>query len=153
MSDQKDVVRRFFATLSTGDLAAIGEFFTDETIWQVNDVARGIPTQRGRNAIISDFFRPIREGLFEPGDPKISIRRLIADGDWVVAEATAFGRLLNGKQYINEYVFVMQVVGDKIRYVREYLDSDYAHAISADAAGATGAEGHVAETLEASGHD
>ncbi len=30
MSDPKDVVRRFFATLGTGDFAAIGEFFTDD---------------------------------------------------------------------------------------------------------------------------
>jgi len=153
MSDPKDVVRRFFAMLATGNLDAIGEFFTDETIWQVNDVARGLPAQRGRNAIISDFLRPIREGLFEPGDPKISIRRLIADGDWVVAETTAMGRLLNGRQYINEYVFVIQVVGDKFRYVREYLDSEYAHSVAAGIAGAGGAEGHIVETLEALGHD
>ena len=153
MSDPKDVVRRFFATLSTGDFAAIGEFFTDESIWQVNDVARGLPAQRGRKAIIDDFLQPIREGLFEPGDPKISIRRLLADGDWVAAETTAMGRLLNGKSYINEYVFIIQVVNDTIRFLHEYMDSDYAHSISAGAGGAGGAEGHVSETLKALGHD
>jgi ketosteroid isomerase-like protein len=29
MSDPKDVVRRFFATLGTGDFHAVGEFLTD----------------------------------------------------------------------------------------------------------------------------
>ena len=33
MSDPKDVVRRFFDTLGTGDFAAIGEFFTDDSVW------------------------------------------------------------------------------------------------------------------------
>jgi len=47
MSDPKDVVRRFFDTLGTGDFDAIGKFFTDESVWQVNDVARGLPAQRG----------------------------------------------------------------------------------------------------------
>jgi ketosteroid isomerase-like protein len=32
MSDPKDVVRRFFATLSTGNYTAIGEFFTDDSV-------------------------------------------------------------------------------------------------------------------------
>ena len=88
----KDVVRRFFDTLGTGDFAAIGEFFTDESVWQVNDVARGLPAQHGRKGIIDDFLQPIREGLFEPGDPKVEIRRLIGEGDWVVAETTGRAR-------------------------------------------------------------
>jgi ketosteroid isomerase-like protein len=149
----KDVVRRFFDTLGTGDFAAIGEFFTDESVWQVNDVARGLPAQHGRKGIIDDFLQPIREGLFEPGDPKIEIRRLIGEGDWVVAETTGRGQLLNGNHYENEYVFVIQVAGDTVRFLREYMDSDYAHSISAGAGGAGGAGGHVSETLKRLGHD
>jgi ketosteroid isomerase-like protein len=83
MSDAKDVVRRFFDTLGTGDFARIGEFFTDDSVWMVNDVARGLPRQQGRKAIIDDFLQPIREGLFEPGDPKVEIRSMIAEGDRV----------------------------------------------------------------------
>jgi len=153
MSDPKDVVRRFFATLGTGDFAAIGEFFTDESVWQVNDVARGLPAQRGRKGIIDDFLQPIREGLFAPGDPKVEIRRLLSEGSWVVAETTARGELLNGNHYENEYVFVIEVDGDSVKYLREYMDSDYAHSISAGSGGAGGAEGHVSETLKALGHD
>jgi len=153
MSDPKDVVRRFFETLGTGDFAAIGEFFTDESAWQVNDVSRGLPVQRGRKGIIDDFLQPIREGLFEPGDPKVEIRRLIGEGDWVVAETTGYGTLLNGNNYVNEYVFVIQVDGDTVRFLREYMDSDYAHSVSAGAGSAGGAEGHVSETLKRLGHD
>ena len=153
MSDPKDVVRRFFETLGSGNFAAIGEFFTDDSVWQVNDVARGLPAQRGRKGIIDDFLQPIREGLFEPGDPKVEIRRLIGEGDWVVAETTGYGTLLNGNNYVNEYVFVIQVDGDTVRFLREYMDSDYAHSVSAGAGSAGGAEGHVSETLKRLGHD
>ena len=154
MSDPKDVVRRFFGTLGTGDFAAIGEFFTDDSVWQVNDVARGLPAQHGRKGIIDDFLQPIREGLFEPGDPKIEIRRLIGEGDWVVAETTGRGALLNGNHYENEYVFVIQVAGDTVRFLREYMDSDYAHSISAGSGGAgEGADEHTSETLRRLGHD
>jgi hypothetical protein len=71
----------------------------------------------------------------------------------VVAETTAFGRLLNGNNYVNEYVFVIQVDGDTVRFLREYMDSDYAHSISAGSGSAGGAEGHVSETLKRLGHD
>jgi ketosteroid isomerase-like protein len=152
MSDPKDVVRRFFATLGTGDFAAIGEFFTDDSVWQVNDVRRGLPSQRGRKAIIDDFLQPVREGLFEPGDPKIEVRRLFAEGDWVTAETTGRGKLLNGNDYENQYVFVIQVDGDKVRFLREYMDSDYAHSISAGSRGGQ-AEGRVSDTLKRLGHD
>src|ERR1700743_3380415 len=106
MSDPKDVVRRFFATLGTGDFAAVGEFFTDESVWQVNDVARGLPAQRGRKGIIDDFLQPIREGLFEPGDPKVEIRRLIGEADWVWAETSARRTLPHGQHDENEYVIL-----------------------------------------------
>jgi uncharacterized protein len=153
MSDPKDVVRRFFDTLGGGDFDAIGQFFTDDSVWQVNDVARGLPVQRGRKGIIDDFLQPIREGLFEPGDPKVTIRRLIAEGSWVVAETTGTGKLLNGNSYMNEYVFIIQVDGDKVRFLREYMDSDYAHSVSAGSGTAGGAEGHVSEQLKRLGHD
>lgn len=131
-TDPKDVVRDFFATLSTGDFDAIGEFFDDDSVWMVNHVTRGLPSQRGRRAIIEDFLRPVREGLFQPGDPKVEVARLIAEGDWVVAETIGRGTMKNGKPYENCYVFVAQVDGERIRFLREYMDSAYAFAVSAE---------------------
>ena len=58
-------------------------------------VANGFPSQRGRS-IIDDFLQPVREGLFAPGDPKIEIIRLIAEGNVVAAETIGRGALLNG---------------------------------------------------------
>jgi uncharacterized protein len=153
-SGPKDVVRRFFATLGTGDFAAIGEFFDDDSVWQVNDVARGLPAQRGRTGIIDDFLQPIREGLFEPGDPKIEIRSMIAEGSRVAAETTARGTLRNGNHYENEYVFIIEVSGDTVRHLREYMDSDYAHSVSAGSGSSgEGADEHTTETLRRLGHD
>ena len=152
-SDPKDVVRRFFAALGTGDFTAIGEFFTDDSVWMVNDVARGLPAQRGRKAIIDDFLQPIREGLFEPGDPKVEIRSMIAEGNRVAVETTARGPLLNGNHYENEYVFIIEVDGDTVRHLREYMDSDYAHSISAGSGAAGEADEQRAETLRRLGHD
>jgi uncharacterized protein len=153
-SDPKDVLRRFFAALSTGDFAAIGEFFGDDSVWMVNDVARGFPSERGRRAIIEDFLQPVREGLFEPGDPKVEIRNMFGEGDWVAAETTARGMLRNGNHYENYYVFIAQIEGDRVKFLREYMDTAYAHDISAGSGSADGeADEHVAEQLRRLGHD
>jgi uncharacterized protein len=153
MSDPKDVVRRFFDTLSTGDFAAIGEFFNDDSVWMVNDVGRGRPAQRGRRAIIEDFLQPVREGLFEPGDPKIEVKSLLSEGNRVAAETIGRGTLLNGNQYENHYVFIMEIDGDQVAFMCEYMDSVYARSSAAGAREAGGAGGHVAETLQNLGHD
>jgi hypothetical protein len=154
MSDPKDVVRRFFEALGIGDFAKIGAFFTDDSVWMVNDVARGLPSQRGRKAIIDDFLQPIREGLFEPGDPKVEIRSMIGEGSRVAVETTARGTLRNGNHYENQYVFIIEVAGDTVRFLREYMDSDYAHSVSAGSGGTgDGSDEHVAETLRRLGHD
>jgi ketosteroid isomerase-like protein len=151
-TDPKDVVRQFFATLSTGDFGKIAEFFTDESTWTVNDVANGFPSQRGR-AIVDDFLQPVREGLFAPGDPKIEVVRLIAEGNVVAAETIGRGALLNGNAYENSYAFVLEVDPDagKVLALKEYMDSDYAHSISAPTdAGAP--DPRYADTLKGLGH-
>jgi uncharacterized protein len=152
-SDPKDVLRRFFATLSTGDFDAIGEFFGDDSVWTVNDVARGFPSSRGRRAIIEDFLQPVREGLFEPGDPKVEVVRMLGEGDWVVAETVARGRLRNGNTYENSYVFVARISGEQVTSLREYMDTAYAHDISAGSAeSGPEADDRFGENLRRLGH-
>jgi uncharacterized protein len=121
-----EVVRRFFATLSTGDFDAIGEFFDDESVWTSGNVARTQPPPKGRQAIIEGFLKPVRLGLFEEGDPKVEIQTLIVDGDRVAAETVGRGKGRDGAPYENQYAFVFEVAGDKIRFMKEYMDTAYA---------------------------
>jgi len=151
--DPKDVVRRFFETLSTGEFDKIAEFFTDDSTWTVNDVANGLPSQRGR-AIVDDFLQPVREGLFVSGDPKVELIRLIAEGNSVVALGIGRGVLLNGNAYENSYAYVLDVDPEagKVLSLYEYMDSDYAHSISAPGDGGA-PDPKYAETLKSLGHE
>ncbi len=151
--DPKDVVRRFFDTLSTGEFDKIAEFFTENSTWTVNDVANGFPSQRGR-AIIDDFLQPVREGLFEAGDPKVEVVRMIAEGSTVAAETIARGALRNGNTYENYYAFVLEVDPEagKVLALKEYMDSDYAHSISAPTEGGA-PDARYAEQLKSLGHE
>jgi uncharacterized protein len=151
--DPKDVLRRFFATLSTGDYTAIGEFFGDDSVWMVNNVVQGNPGQRGRQKIIYDFLQPVRDGLFEPGDPKVEVVRMISEGDWVAAETIAKGSLRNGNTYENYYAWVAQIDGEQVKFLKEYMDTSYAFEISKPNPDQESADGHVAEQLRRLGHE
>ena len=48
---------------------------------------------------------------------------MIAEGNRVAAQTIGRGTLLNGNPYENHYVFIMEVDGDKVRYMCEYMDS------------------------------
>lgn len=149
----KTVLTRFFAALSTGNYDAIGEFFGPESVWMVNNVAAGFPHEQGREKIINDFLRPVRDGLFEPGDPKVEILRLIGEGDWVAAETIARGTLRNGNRYENYYAWIAQIDGEQILFLKEYMDSAYAFEVSRPNPDQASADEHTSEQLRRLGHE
>jgi ketosteroid isomerase-like protein len=123
----KQLVRAFFETLSTGDLDRVSAFFDGDSVWEmpwVKDDLPGAGTHVGVKGIVDEFLAPVR-GMFEPGDPKVEIQNIVAEGASVVVEAVGRGRFRNGTPYENFYAFVIEVDGDKIRRMREYMDSYY----------------------------
>lgn len=121
----KDVVRTFFETLSAGDLERLRELFHEQATWTV--AARAIPgagDHHGRDEIVDGFLAPIR-GRFAPGDPKVEIRNLVAEGPWVAVEAHGLGHVADGAVYDNNYVFFLEVEDGKVRTLREYMDTQY----------------------------
>lgn len=119
------LVRQFFDTLSTGDLEALRPLLHPDASWEAT--ARSIPgagITRGRDTIIDEFLAPVR-GLFEPGDPKVVVLRLIGKDQWVAAETEGVGMLANGKDYHNRYAWIIEIRDDKIYALREYMDSAY----------------------------
>jgi uncharacterized protein len=121
----EELVRRFFETLSSGDLERLRPLLHEDATWTV--MATGIPgagEKKGRNVIIDEFLAPVR-GIFEDGDPKVSIVNLISKGRLVAAETRGAGRLKSGKPYNNVYSWMIEIDADKIRALREYMDSYY----------------------------
>lgn len=121
----KDVVRSFFELLSADDLEGVRALFHEDAVWTV--MARDIPgagAHEGRDEIIDGFLGPIR-GLFEPGQPKVALENVVAEGSWVAVEARGRGRFRNGREYDNSYVFVLEFEDGQIRTLREYMDTQH----------------------------
>jgi ketosteroid isomerase-like protein len=120
-----DLVRRFFAVLSDGELDVLRHLLHPDATWEV---MRAVPGERfcaGRDAIVDEFLGPVR-GRFEPGDPKITVRTVFAADVLVAAETQADGTMLDGSGYHNRYAWMIELDGDLVRHVREYMDTAYA---------------------------
>jgi ketosteroid isomerase-like protein len=119
------LLRRFFETLSTGDLEKLRPQLHADGSWEATSQSiPGAGIVKGRDKVIDEFLAPVR-GLFVPGDPKVEILRIFSKGDWVAAETEAHGMLNNGNEYHNRYSWIVEIRDDKIYALREYMDSGY----------------------------
>lgn len=60
------------------------------TLWQPGSVPReSIEAEEMHDVGHTryEFLRPVRDGLFETGDPKVEVVRMICEGGWVAAPA------------------------------------------------------------------
>jgi len=121
----EQLVRQFFDTLSTGDLEALRKLIHPEGSWEVmGTTIPGAGLTSGRDAVIDVFLAPVR-GMFEPGDPKVTIKRMVSSGDTVAAETEAIGMLSNGNRYHNRYAWMIDIKDDQVCHLKEYMDTAY----------------------------
>ena len=121
----EDLVVEFFTTLSTGDLEALRKLIHPDGSWEVMSTAvPGGGLTSGGDAVIDKFLKPVR-GMFEPGDPKVHVKRMFGSGDLVAAETEAIGELSNGNHYHNRYAWVIEIKDDKVCHLHEYMDTAY----------------------------
>lgn len=125
----ENLVRNFFAVLSTGDLEKIRATLHPDASWtpMVKNVP-GAGVHNPRDVIVDEFLAPVR-GMFEKGDPKVTVNNIFSKGDTVCAETRAAGKLSNGNTYDNLYCWVIEVKDDLIYAIREYMDSAYINSV------------------------
>ena len=126
-------VRRFFMeALNTGDLEKIRPYFHPDATWTPMAKEGSVPgasVHRGRKGIVDEFLAPVR-GLFIDGDPKNSIENIFGKGDFVLVETHGTGTFRNGRAYDNRYAWIVQIKGDMIFAIREYMDTAYIASIT-----------------------
>lgn len=124
-ASNEQIVRDFFATLSTGELEKIRATLHPEATWtpMVKDVP-GAGVHGPRDVIVDEFLAPVR-GIFEDGDPKSYVNNIFAKGNLVCVETNGRGKLRNGNEYNNLYCWVIEVKDGLVYRIREYMDSHY----------------------------
>jgi ketosteroid isomerase-like protein len=124
MQDNKALVHQLFDRFSQRDWDGAVALLSDDVSWQLP----GKP-ERSPAAGIYDKARLRRlfQGMDERLETPLQMRVLgaISEGDQVAAEVESSGDLKNGRQYRQQYHFLMSVRAGKICNVREYLDTHH----------------------------
>jgi uncharacterized protein len=118
--------QRFFELFSAGDIDGALALMTDDATWR-------IPGKKELSPIaglyskekIARLFRRMLDALVS--GLSMTVVSSIAEGDRIALEVTSSGDLKNGRQYRQEYHFLMELREGKICAVREYLDTQHAH--------------------------
>src|ERR1700688_1738573 len=113
--DQEDLDRRGCGQCRRGGGQYVGRSQLDDC----GQPARGLGDQEGQGGV-KEFIGGIRKAF--PAGLNSQISKVHSAGDTVVVELTNTGKAHNGKDYRNEYCFVFEVEGGKIRRIREYVD-------------------------------
>ena len=132
-AENKAVVQAYFDAVNKGHLTDdLLEFMTDDVTWWIQKASPSAGIYEGKAGVkrLFSIDIPIFTAALE-----VKILRMVCEGDTVVAEAEIRSKNKNGKEYLNQYSFWMDIRDGKICRIREYLDTLYAQQVLFDPAG------------------
>ncbi|MET0545518.1 MAG: nuclear transport factor 2 family protein [Caulobacterales bacterium] len=120
----KDLVARYFATFSTGNVSGLLSMMTDDSVWWVSGSVDGFSGSYGKQQF-GQLLAGVA-GVYKTGALQITPHAMIAEDGKVAVEAQAYGELKNGRVYQSKYHFLVETRDGKISAVREYMDTLHA---------------------------
>lgn len=130
-ADPKTVVRAFVEALNRKDWEVLGSLLADDMTYTVMGYDLPGTGTQDKNTMLQTL--PSTLGIFDDASPRLKITNIIVDGTWVLAEQQGTGAFRNGTRYENRYANVFEVVGGKVRTVREYMDTQHMAGLIASA--------------------
>jgi uncharacterized protein len=120
----KDFVKRTWEMLLGGNVEAALANFSDDVTWFLTGKLEGVSgLKKGKDAV-RGFLAGVTQAF--PGGLKTEFKKSYGEGDTVIVELVNRGTSATGKPYENEYCFVFELAGGKIRAIREYVDLEKA---------------------------
>jgi ketosteroid isomerase-like protein len=126
-SRNKAVAEEFLRVFSSGDVPAILDRLDDGATWWISGKAEGFAGTKSKEEMGKVLESVVT--MYTAGALRVTPVAIVAEGDRVVVEVEAYGELTNGRVYNPESVWILQVEGDKVTSVREYLDTQHAQEV------------------------
>jgi ketosteroid isomerase-like protein len=120
----RKLIEGIFAELAQNNPQPFRDALADDVRWSTPGSSVWSRTFTGKQAVLNDLLAMVRGQLVER--VRLTVQRILADGDHVVLQATGQATTKKGKPYNKTYCFLYRIAGDKIAEVTEYLDTELA---------------------------
>ena len=128
--DNKAIAHEFFDALNKADRHALDHLYADDfVLWSPG----GLPFSGNHTKAEALQFTDAILSLFPQG-LRFTITGMTAEGERVAVEAESRGRHLSGKDYCNQYHFLLVIHDGRIVQLKEYMDTAHASAVLASSA-------------------
>jgi len=127
IEDNKRLALDTWEALRRGEVKSAFAKMADDVTWRIPGLLPPVSgLKRGKEEILG-FLRWAAATF--PSGFQTEVKGVYGDGGTVVLELVNRSTAANGRPYENEYCFVFEVDGRKIRAVREYVDTQKVDAI------------------------
>ena len=128
VEQNKQAAIRLFERFSASDIPGVLAMMTEDATWRIPgkrelSPSAGLYDKRKIGRLFDVMVGRLKHGL------KMTVKSAIAEGDKVAIEVISEGDLTNGNLYRQEYHFLIEFREGRICVVREYLDTQHAHAV------------------------
>ena len=116
--DNKALLAAIFAETASGNGRPFVDALAEDVRWTIIGSTPWSRTYAGKASVINDLLRPL--GRQFGGRNVIRAQRFIAEGDYVVVQATGHNVTTSGKPYENQYCWVIRMQDGKMAELVEY---------------------------------
>jgi ketosteroid isomerase-like protein len=120
-AENKRRVRAMFDALEAGDRAGFWDELADDLTFTVMGTTSWSGTYIGKERVRRQLFKPLHQVLGK--GPRTIVKRMLADEDVVVVEATGDNVTTAGARYDNRYCLLFRLAEGKVREIVEYSDT------------------------------
>ena len=117
----KKLMQFIFDELSKGNDQPFVEAMADDMQWTWMGSGQWSRAFVGKQSVLGELWSAVRATLKPPY--KVIAHRFIADGDYVVVEATGQNNTPDGKSYNNKYCWVCRISEGRLHELNEYMDT------------------------------
>ena len=120
-SENKAFVQSILDARSRRDNAPFIAAMADDFVWRIIGSTAWSGDYVGKEDVRERLLRPLYQQFTAP--TSIVPKRILADGDFVVAECRGDATTISGEKYCNTYCFVIRVADGQLKELTEYMDT------------------------------
>lgn len=123
----KKIVQLFYDAGNRGDMDTCFGLIADDIKWTNMGTTSLSGTYAGKAALMEELLGPLfgqlKQGIH------MEVQRMVAEGDYVVAQTSGTAETLDGRPYNNSYCWIIRVKDGKLAEVTEFLDTELASSV------------------------